>query len=171
MKYYKEINTVLGKIRILEENEKVIKLEINPKEKEKEAFLKDTPFLINVANQLDEYFSGKRKQFSLQTKQEGTTFQQKVWKELEKIPYGKTMTYGEIAKRIGNPKATRAVGMANHENQIPIIIPCHRVIGSNGKLVGYALGLRYKTKTIGLRKRKRVNYKIHSFIFFLENHK
>jgi len=91
--------------------------------------------------QLDEYFRGKRKSFELKLNPEGTEFQKKVWKELLKIPYGKTLSYGEIARRIKNQKAVRAVGQAIGRNPISIVIPCHRVIGGDGKLTGYASGL------------------------------
>ncbi len=83
---------------------------------------------------------------------EGTPFQKKVWAELQKIPYGETISYGELARRCGNAKACRAVGMANNKNKIAIIIPCHRVIGSNGKLVGYAGGLDIKSKLLELER-------------------
>jgi len=91
--------------------------------------------------QLDEYFRGKRKSFELKLNPEGTEFQKKVWKELLKIPYGTTLSYGEIARRIKNQKAVRAVGQAIGRNPIAIVIPCHRVIGSDGSLTGYASGL------------------------------
>ncbi len=87
--------------------------------------------------QLDEYFAGKRTEFSIHTSQVGTDFQQTVWAELCRIPYGRTISYLELSKRIGNVKAIRAVGTANGHNSICIIVPCHRVIGSNGDLVGY----------------------------------
>lgn len=89
-------------------------------------------------SQLDEYFSGTNKTFDLPLTQEGTAFQQKVWNELLKIQYGKTISYLELSKRIGDVKAIRAVGTTNGKNQIAIIVPCHRVIGSNGELTGYA---------------------------------
>ncbi|MGG9962378.1 methylated-DNA--[protein]-cysteine S-methyltransferase [Ferruginibacter sp. SUN106] len=91
----------------------------------------------NCITQLDEYFAGKRMEFSMDIVQEGTAFQQTVWKELCNIPYGKTISYLELSKRIGNVKAIRAVGTANGTNHVSIIVPCHRVIGSNGSLVGY----------------------------------
>jgi len=99
------------------------------------------PVLQDCLAQLDEYFRGTRREFSLVLEPEGTTFQQKVWKQLRAIPYGKTASYLEIAQAIGNPKAVRAVGAANGANPISIIIPCHRVIGTNGKLTGYGGGL------------------------------
>lgn len=153
MKYIKYIDTKLGKIGIVEENSKIIKV-IMGKEKDKNNSdnykEKDTKLLLEAKKQLEEYFAGKRKKFDLPLNQEGTNFQKKVWKALENIPYGKTMTYKEVAKMIGNEKASRAVGMANNKNNIPIIIPCHRVIGSNGKLVGYALGLDMKKYLLDL---------------------
>lgn len=101
-------------------------------------------------NQLLEYFNSKRKKFSLKFKLTGTEFQKKVWKALLKIPYGKTVSYKYIAEKINNPKAVRAVGLANKKNPLPIIIPCHRVIGKNGKLVGYSSGLDIKEKLLNL---------------------
>lgn len=94
-----------------------------------------------AAKQLREYFAGKRKDFSLPLELKGTDFQKKVWRALQKIPYGKTVTYSDIAKSIGKPKAVRAVGQAINRNPISIIIPCHRVIGKDGSLTGYAGGL------------------------------
>lgn len=104
----------------------------------------------NVMNQLAEYFNGSRKEFTLTLNPRGTDFQLKVWEELRQIPYGETRSYSEIAKRIGNPKGQRAVGMANNKNPIGIIIPCHRVVGKNGDLVGYAGGLEYKERLLAL---------------------
>lgn len=91
--------------------------------------------------QLDEYFSGGRQQFALPLKPQGTDFQKAVWNELSKIPYGQTVTYMHVAKALGNPNAVRAVGAANGRNPIPIIVPCHRVIGSNGDLIGFGGGI------------------------------
>ena len=102
---------------------------------------KNTGHLKNCLKQLDEYFSGKRKSFSLKLNLKGTEFQKKIWKGLLKIPFGETVSYLDVAKEIGNEKAVRAVGNANNKNNISIIIPCHRVIGSNGKLIGYGGGL------------------------------
>ncbi|MEO8862044.1 MAG: methylated-DNA--[protein]-cysteine S-methyltransferase [Ginsengibacter sp.] len=100
--------------------------------------------LQKCKQQLDEYFSGKRKIFDLPIYQEGTGFQQKVWQELIQIPYGKTITYLQLAQRIGNVKAIRAAAAANGRNRLWIIVPCHRVIGSNRGLTGYAGGLPMK---------------------------
>lgn len=98
----------------------------------------------NCITQLDEYFFGKRRDFELPVKQDGTAFQQKVWNELMQIPYGKTISYLQLAKRLGNVKVIRAAASANGRNQLSIIVPCHRVIGSDGNLIGYAGGLQKK---------------------------
>lgn len=110
----------------------------------------ETSLLKEANNQLQEYLNGKRKIFDLPLEAKGTDFQQKVWRELQKIIYGNTCSYKDIAERIGNPKAYRAVGMANNKNPIPIFIPCHRVIGSNSKLIGYAGGMDIKEKLLKL---------------------
>jgi methylated-DNA-[protein]-cysteine S-methyltransferase len=102
----------------------------------------DLPFCLKTClKQIEEYFSGKRKEFLLKLDPQGTIFQRRVWQQLEKIPYGEVVTYREIASIIGKPKACRAVGSANGKNPIAIIIPCHRVIGSDGSLTGYGGGL------------------------------
>lgn len=116
------------------------------------ALLQTTELLSMATIQLDEYFQGKRTTFSLPFKLIGTPFQLAVWKELQNIPYGQTTSYKEIAQKINKPKACRAVGMANNKNPLPIIIPCHRVIGSNGKLIGYAGGLNLKNYLLELEK-------------------
>ncbi len=104
--------------------------------------------------QLQAYFAGELENFDLQLAPEGTKFQREVWRRLCEIPYGETISYGELAGRIGNPKASRAVGLANGSNPIPIVIPCHRVIGSNGKLTGYGGGLPIKEKLLALERRQ-----------------
>ncbi len=103
-----------------------------------------------VVRQLRAYFSGELREFDLQLAPEGTEFQLRVWRALRKIPYGETISYGELAKRVGNAKASRAVGLANGCNPIPIIVPCHRVIGSDGSLTGFGGGLRNKEKLLEL---------------------
>jgi methylated-DNA-[protein]-cysteine S-methyltransferase len=110
--------------------------------------------LDEVARQLRAYFVGELEAFDISLAPKGTPFQQKVWSELQKIPYGDTISYGELARRIGNSNASRAVGLANGSNPIPIVIPCHRVIGSNGKLTGYGGGLPIKGKLLALEKRQ-----------------
>ena len=110
----------------------------------------DDPYMFNVFIQLEEYFNGDRKKFIMPLDIEGTDFQKKVWSELLKIPYGKTITYKKIAQRLGKTKAFRAVGKANSTNPVCIVIPCHRVIGSNGNLGGYSAGLNVKEKLLEL---------------------
>lgn len=109
-----------------------------------------TAVLKKAARELEEYFAGKRRSFTFKMSPAGTDFQRKVWKALEQIPYGETRSYGEIARMIGKPKAARAVGMANNRNPLSIVVPCHRVIGRNGDLVGYGGGLSLKTKLLKL---------------------
>lgn len=108
-----------------------------------------------VVDELDEYFAGRRTSFSVATRPHGTPFQLRVWRALEAIPYGETISYAELAERIGNPKAVRAVGAANGANPIPVIIPCHRVIGTSGKLVGYGGGLDRKETLLALERSTR----------------
>ena len=155
--FYKIYDFEIGELAICEENEKivlvnVVKTKEDIEEMAKNSIQKETSLIKNTKQQLDEYFAGKRKKFDIPIKLEGTDFQIKVWKELLKIPYGETCSYLDIAKCIGNPKASRAVGMANNKNKIIIIVPCHRVIGSNKKLVGYACGLDVKEKLLELEK-------------------
>jgi len=108
----------------------------------------------DALRQLKEYFAGKRTDFDLPLAPAGTDFQRAVWRRLQEIPYGETISYGELAKRIGNPKASRAVGAANGQNPIPIVIPCHRVIGANGTLTGFGGGLPIKEALLTLESRQ-----------------
>ena len=107
-----------------------------------------------VIGELHAYFAGELHEFDLVLDPQGTPFQLTVWKRLTEIPYGETISYGELAKRVGNPNASRAVGLANGSNQIPIVIPCHRVIGSNGKLTGYGGGLQTKERLLALERKQ-----------------
>jgi len=107
-----------------------------------------------TVRELRAYFAGDLETFNLDLAPEGTPFQLTVWKRLCEIPFGETISYGELARRIGNPNASRAVGLANGSNPIPIVIPCHRVIGSNGKLTGYGGGLPIKEKLLALERRQ-----------------
>jgi methylated-DNA-[protein]-cysteine S-methyltransferase len=111
------------------------------------------PVLVETERQLSEYFSGKRKTFSIALDMRGTRFQKEVWEALLAIPFGETRSYGQLAKQLGNPQATRAVGAANGRNPLSIIVPCHRVIGSSGKLTGFAGGLDVKAHLLSLEKR------------------
>lgn len=145
-------NTEIGKIGIADDGKAITNVYFNESPKLKDTEIKETDLIKEAAQQLKDYLSGKRKSFDIPLMPEGTEFQQKVWKALQQIPYGETCTYGEIAKKIGNPKACRAVGMANNKNPIGIFIPCHRVIGANGKLVGYAGGLEMKEHLLTIEK-------------------
>jgi methylated-DNA-[protein]-cysteine S-methyltransferase len=100
--------------------------------------------LRDAAWQLNEYFAGRRREFDVPLRLRGTQFQQRVWQVLQEIPYGETLSYGELARRIGNPNASRAVGLANGRNPISILVPCHRVIGADGSLTGYGGGVERK---------------------------
>ncbi len=111
-----------------------------------------TALLERAAEELDAYFTGKRRAFSLPLRPQGTAFQQRVWSALMKIPYGETRCYAKIAAEIGSPRGARAVGMACHQNPIPILIPCHRVVGKDGSLTGYAGGLCTKRYLLTLER-------------------
>lgn len=116
------------------------------------AIKKATPVLVLAAQQLEEYFHGLRRDFTIPLKANGTQFQQQVWQSLTHIPYGTTHTYKELAETIGKPKASRAVGSACNRNPLPIVIPCHRVIGSSGSLTGYAGGLELKAMLLKMEE-------------------
>ena len=113
-----------------------------------------TPLLERAQGQILEYFDGRRQEFDLPLAFVGTDFQKKVWTALTTIPYGQTVTYGALAEAVGCPGGARAVGMANHCNPLPILVPCHRVVGSGGKLTGYAGGLEMKKALLDLEKGK-----------------
>lgn len=136
--------TPIGKIALAEQEGKITDLFLKPKNLDKGYIIKETDLLKEAGRQLKEYFDGERKDFSLPLAPEGTPFMKRVWKSLEKIPYGETKSYKDIAIASGCNKAYRAVGMANNKNPIAIIIPCHRVIGADKKLVGYGGGLDIK---------------------------
>lgn len=110
----------------------------------------DDPVLVEAGRQLREHFAGERTAFDLPLAPPGTAFQRRVWDELRRIPYGTTTTYGELAARLGDPKCVRAVGLANGRNPIAVVVPCHRVIGSDGKLRGYAGGIERKQRLLAL---------------------
>ncbi|MDO3662011.1 methylated-DNA--[protein]-cysteine S-methyltransferase [Bacillus sp. C28GYM-DRY-1] len=144
MNYYTTAETPLGELKIAEEDGQITRLflsqedwmewkvTVQPTER------KETPYLAEAKKQLHEYFAGERKTFSLPLSQKGTPFQQKVWEALAMIPYGESRSYADIAAAVGSPKAVRAVGQANKRNDLPIFVPCHRVIGKNSALTGYA---------------------------------
>ncbi|WP_288561405.1 methylated-DNA--[protein]-cysteine S-methyltransferase [uncultured Victivallis sp.] len=139
-----------GRFGVEEKEGAVTHLYLNPAGAVLPAEERETPLLAEAMRQLAEYFAGERREFELPLALEGTPFMRRVWAELVKVPYGATATYGEIAERIGNPGGSRAVGLANNRNPIAIIIPCHRIIGSSGKLVGYAGGVELKERLLAL---------------------
>lgn len=149
MKYWEVLETDLVSLTMICDEEALLGLYFGEHEPE-DAVRKKTKLIEEVSKQLKEYFSGKRQVFDLPLRPEGTPFQKKVWEALKTIPFGQTRTYQEIAVQIGNPKACRAVGGANNKNPISIIIPCHRVIGAGGSLVGYGGGLSLKEKLLRL---------------------
>jgi methylated-DNA-[protein]-cysteine S-methyltransferase len=142
--YYK---TEIGQIGIAEEDGYITDV-VFGNDVLQGAEMAETRLLKKAYGQIEEYLLGIRKAFDLPLLVEGTEFQEKVWKELENIPYGETRTYAQIAEAVGKPKAVRAVGAANNRNTLPIFIPCHRVVGSNGSLTGYSGGLEAKRKLL-----------------------
>lgn len=134
--YYK---SPVGITRITAENGFITSISI--RDEEIEVLPTDDPTLLLAIQQLDEYFAGTRKDFNLPIKQEGSDFQQSVWQQLLKIPYGKTISYGQQSKLMNNPLGIRAIASANGKNNLWVVVPCHRVIGSDGSLTGYAGGL------------------------------
>lgn len=143
--------TPIGKIKISDNGKSIIQI-TTKLDFEKEDNIKETDLIKRAYNQLTEYFDGKRNKFDLPLEFIGTEFQIKVWKALLTIPYGETRSYKQIAEQVGCPKGARAVGMANNKNEIMIAIPCHRVIGSTGKLIGYAGGLDTKEALLKLER-------------------
>lgn len=151
--YYCYIETPIGELLLAGENNALAMIGFPQgsmrRDPEPDWIYNEKP-LAEARRQLDEYFAGTRKQFDLPLQLEGTEFQVEVLQALQKIPYGKTVSYGEIARRIGRPKAVRAVGAANGRNPIPIVVPCHRVIGSGGDLTGFGGGLDTKEALLRL---------------------
>ena len=145
-------DTQLGTMTIEETEGAVARLSLGRVEPPAGNAVEETALMRAALSQLTEYLEGKRRVFTIPLKPRGTAFQQRVWQALLEIPYGETRTYGEIAQRVGNPKACRAVGMANHRNPILILIPCHRVVGADGSLTGYGGGLPLKQRLLTLEK-------------------
>lgn len=135
------VKSPVGPVEVLSDETHLLSVSFVKKANKKEI---PNDITNKAIKQLDEYFKGTRKQFDLPLKTEGSEFQTKVWKKLIRIPFGKTKSYGAVAKSLGKPMASRAVGGANNKNKIGIIIPCHRVVGSSGDLTGYASGLKIK---------------------------
>ena len=143
----------VGRIGIAEEDNAIVMVGFMDEKECAGCTVKETILIKKTAGQLDEYFKGKRKIFDLPLSLHGTGFQKAVWKKLQKIPFGRTRSYKDIAVMIGNPKASRAVGMAANRNPVSIIVPCHRMLGSNGSLTGYAGGLHIKEYLLNLEKK------------------
>ena len=146
------IDTKIVKIGIAEEGEHLTHLFFGNEKSPENAVEKWTPFLRKVAKEIEEYLSGKRKKFDIPLKLRGTDFQLSVWHALLTIPYGETRSYRDIAEQVGNARACRAVGMANNRNPIAIIVPCHRVIGADGSLIGFGGGLKLKQQLLELEQ-------------------
>lgn len=152
---YMEIDSPIGPLLLVGDETGLRRLEfVKGRTRPDPAWREDAAPLQDAIRQLRAYFAGKLEKFDIPLAPEGTPFQRQVWKRLCEIPYGETISYGELARRIGNPKASRAVGLANGSNPIAIVIPCHRVIGSNGKLTGYGGGLPLKEKLLALERRQ-----------------
>jgi methylated-DNA-[protein]-cysteine S-methyltransferase len=134
-----------GLVAVLWQNDNPTRVRLGDLEKKE-----DHAVLVETERQLNEYFAGKRSEFSVPLDMRGTAFQKDVWRALLAIPFGKTLSYGEIANQLGRPRASRAVGAANGRNPVSILVPCHRVIGSSGKLTGFAGGLEVKARLLGL---------------------
>ena len=151
--WFAELNSPLGKLTLESDGEALTRIRLPEEDWTPDPAVtrvRKPELFKEAAAQLGAFFRGERAEFDLKLNPGGTPFQAKVWNLLREIPRGETINYGELARRAGNPKAARAVGAANGQNPIPIIIPCHRVIGSNGKLTGYAGGLEAKKKLLEL---------------------
>ena len=136
----RHIETPIGRLKLCADGDGLCALRFASTGEEMDA----APLLLQAERELEEYFAGRRTAFSVPLSMHGTPFQMAVWAALRAIPYGETRSYGELARRIGRPGACRAVGMANHVNPLPILVPCHRVVGADGHLTGYAGGLDVK---------------------------
>ena len=150
MKYIWECQTPIGRLSIAQEDNAISHILFDGDESLSDYERKETKLIKETLKQLEAYFAGQLRTFDVPLLLKGTPFQKECWQALLEIPYGQTCSYKDIAEKINNPKAVRAVGLSNNKNKIPIIIPCHRVIGANGKLVGYAGGLSVKQQLLDL---------------------
>jgi methylated-DNA-[protein]-cysteine S-methyltransferase len=154
---YKIVESPVGKLKVVASDKGLVAI-LWENDKPKRVRLGELvenpqhPVLLKTEKQLAEYFAGKRKQFSVALDMRGTSFQKNVWEALLAIPFGETRSYGQLAKQLGNPNASRAVGAANGRNPLSIIVPCHRVIGSTGKLTGFAGGMQTKVQLLELEE-------------------
>ena len=154
---YKTIESPIGKLKLVASDKGLVAIlweNDSPRRVRLDELVADEqhPVLVETERQLGQYFAGKRKTFSIALDMRGTRFQKDVWEALVAIPFGETRSYGQLAKQLGNPRASRAVGAANGRNPVSIIVPCHRVIGSSGKLTGFAGGLDAKAHLLGLER-------------------
>ena len=149
MIYQFTYKTVLGDVTLVEEDGALLAISM---QSDHGGIAQETPLIKDAFRQLSEYLIGERKEFEIPLRMKGTEFQKQVWTALLEIPYGETRSYKQIAETIGNPKGMRAVGMANNRNQLLIVVPCHRVIGANGSLVGYGEGVEMKEFLLRLEK-------------------
>jgi methylated-DNA-[protein]-cysteine S-methyltransferase len=152
---YKLIESPIGKLKLVASDKGLVAIlweNDRPRRVRLSELVEDQqdPVLVETERQIGEYFAGKRKAFSIPLDMRGTRFQKDVWEALLAIPFGETRSYGQLAKQLGNPAATRAVGAANGRNPVSIIVPCHRVIGSSGELTGFAGGLDVKAYLLSL---------------------
>ena len=157
--FYKEMESPVGKLKLVASANALIAVlwERERPNRVKLAMLQhdpQQPILIETERQLGEYFAGTRNQFDLPLEPAGTEFQKKVWQALREIPFGQTRSYLDLAKSIGSAKAVRAVGAANGKNPLSIVVPCHRIVGANGALTGFAGGLKAKAKLLALEARR-----------------
>ncbi len=149
MTAYATLGSPIGELLLTADGGRLSRLFMSPFEIDPR-WVRDEPALAEPARQLAEYFAGERTEFALEPAPAGTDFQQRVWRRLLEIPYGQTTTYGALARELGNPRSVRAVGLANGRNPISIVVPCHRVIGADGSLVGYGGGLERKRALLAL---------------------
>ena len=156
---YHDFDTPIGTLRLVGDDRRIERIDLpNAATREPDAAWREQRRTLPTAletgkRQLREYFDGKRREFDLPLAPDGTGFQCRVWRELRRIPYGETISYGELARRIGKPTAARAVGAANGRNPLAIVVPCHRVIGADGTLTGYGGGLPVKEALLALERR------------------
>ena len=155
MKKYRVIDSPIGLLTLAGESDVLMNLRMVDQtyEPDRTDWVRDERAFPDAVEQLDAYFTGELRRFDLKLQMHGTEFQRKVWEALRTIPYGQTRSYGEIARQIGSPRASRAIGMANGHNPIAIIVPCHRVIGANGSLTGFGGGLDRKMALLELEKK------------------
>lgn len=149
MQFERELRTPIGVVTLRQTDDRISALAFGGRDGQQG----ETPLLLQAEKELEEYFAGRRSHFSVPLSMHGTAFQLRVWQALMQIPYGAVVSYGELARKLGKPQACRAVGMANHANPLPIFVPCHRVVGADGKLTGYRGGLEIKRFLLNLEEK------------------